>query len=85
MEPENLLLPSQRPTTGPYADPDASSPQLPTLFPKIRPNIFPSMPRSSEWYFPFRFSEQNFVCISHLSRACYMLRSSNESFKLSVN
>jgi hypothetical protein len=24
------------------------------------------------WYFPFRFSNQNFVCSSHLSHACCM-------------
>jgi len=26
-------------------------------------NILPSMPRCSEWSLPFRFAEQNFVCI----------------------
>jgi hypothetical protein len=30
------------------------------------------MPRSSEWYLPFRFSNQNTACISHLPHACYM-------------
>jgi hypothetical protein len=33
MEPEGSLLCSQQSTTGPYTEPDASSPQLPTLFP----------------------------------------------------
>jgi hypothetical protein len=32
--------------------------------------MFPSMPRSSEWSLPFRFSDQNIACISHLSHAC---------------
>jgi len=32
MEPEGLLLRSQGPTTGPYPEPDASSPHLPNLF-----------------------------------------------------
>jgi hypothetical protein len=32
MEPEGSLLCSQEPTTGPYPEPDESSPQFPTLF-----------------------------------------------------
>jgi hypothetical protein len=32
MEPESSLPYSQRPATGPYPEPDASSPQPPTLF-----------------------------------------------------
>jgi len=28
-------------------------------------------------FFPFRSSDQNFICISHLSRACYVLYPSN--------
>jgi len=31
-------------------------------FPKIHSNIFLSVPRSSMWYLPFRFSDKNFVC-----------------------
>jgi hypothetical protein len=42
--------------------------------PKIRCNItFPSIPRSSEWSLPFRFSNQNFSCISHLSCVLHAL------------
>jgi len=33
MEPEGSLPYSQESTTGPYPKPDASNPQLPTLFP----------------------------------------------------
>jgi len=36
--------------------------------------IFPSTPRSSELCLTFRFSNQNFVWISHLSHACYISR-----------
>jgi len=44
---------------------------LPLYFPDIHFNIiFPSMPRSSEWFLPFRSSDQNCVRICHLSRAC---------------
>jgi hypothetical protein len=46
---------------------------LTIYLPKIHSNIvFPSTPRSSEWTFPFSFSNQNIVCISNLSNACYM-------------
>jgi len=34
--------------------------------------MFPSTSRSSAWPLPFRFSNHNFVCSSHLSHACYM-------------
>jgi len=45
------------------------SPYLPMIHPSI---IFPSTPKSSEWSFLFRFSDQNFVCISYLFHVCYM-------------
>jgi hypothetical protein len=46
---------------------------FPPYFPKIHSNIIlSSTTRSSEWSLPFRFSDQNFVRISHLSRACYI-------------
>jgi len=42
-------------------------------FPKIHPIIIlPSMPRSSKWSLPFRFSNKKFVCISHPFHVCYM-------------
>jgi len=56
-----------------YPEPDASSPHLPTQFPKIHSHsILPSMSRSLEWSHLLRFSNQNFVCISHLTHACCM-------------
>jgi len=40
---------------------------------KVHSNIIiPSMSRSSGWSLPFRFSNQNTICILHLSHACYM-------------
>jgi len=40
-------------------------------FPNIHSNIIlPSTLRSLKWSLPFRFSNQNFVCISHLFHAC---------------
>jgi len=44
---------------------------------QIQYNIFPSMPRSSEWSLRFRFADKIVIYISHLSNACYMHRFSN--------
>jgi hypothetical protein len=33
------------------------------------------MPKPSKWSLPFKFSDQSYVYISHLSHACYMLPS----------
>jgi hypothetical protein len=44
------------------------------IFPKIHSNVvFPSTPLSSELPVSLKISNQNFVCISHTSYACYML------------
>jgi len=46
---------------------------LMSCFSKIHSNIIlPSTPTSFRWFLPFRYSDQNAVCISHLSHACYM-------------
>jgi len=60
-----------------------SSPLVPSCarwiqstFPHSKHNIniiLSSTPRSSKVSLPFRISNQNFVCISHLSDACYMI------------
>jgi len=43
-------------------------------FPKIHSNIILSSTlRPSKWFLPFRFSDQNILCRSHLSSICYML------------
>jgi hypothetical protein len=34
--------------------------------------ILPSTPRSRKWSLPLRFSDQNYVCISHSVQACFM-------------
>jgi len=34
--------------------------------------IFTATPTSPKWSLPFRFSNQNYICISHLSHACDM-------------
>jgi len=40
---------------------------FPPYFSTIHSNvIFPSTPRSSTWSLPFRFVDENFVCVSHL-------------------
>jgi hypothetical protein len=56
MEPERSLPCLQEPATGPFLEPDASSPTFPHNFPKIHSNIiFPSTTRSLEWSLPYRF------------------------------
>jgi hypothetical protein len=46
---------------------------FPPYFPNIHFNIILlSMPKTSEWFLPFRYSNQNFVCTFHLSHACYV-------------
>jgi len=61
MKPKSSLQCSQDAATGPYPEPDESSPQPPSLFLKIHSNIiFPSTPRSSNWSLLFRFSKQKF-------------------------
>jgi hypothetical protein len=47
---------------------------LPPYFPKILSNIILlSMPTSFERSLPFRFPDQNLLCIFHLFHSCYML------------
>jgi hypothetical protein len=43
------------------------------------------MPRPSKWPFTFRFFYQNFVCISHLSHACYIIRPYKRIFLYKMN
>jgi hypothetical protein len=56
MEPEGSLPCSQKPATGPYAEPDESI--FRTRFFKIQFNILlPSLPSSSKWYLPTSLSD----------------------------
>jgi len=57
---------------------------FPSYFPKIHSNIFPSTLRSSDLCLPFRFSNQNFICTSHISHACYVPRPSHPSGLITV-
>jgi len=78
METESLLLCSQDTATGLCPERVESRPQHCTLFSKVRSNIIlPSTPRSSEWSLSFGISDQNFVCISRLSRAYFIDRLSH--------
>jgi hypothetical protein len=77
MEPEGPLPRSKEPANGPYQQTDLVH-TFPVYYPNIHSNIIlPPTPRYSEWSLPLEFSNQNFVCISHLSRACYMPRAAH--------
>jgi len=78
MEPEDSLPWSQSPPLVPILSQMNPVQTLPHYFPKIRSNIiFPTTPISSKWSFPFRSSNQNILCISHLFCAWYMSYSSH--------
>jgi len=50
-----------------------ASRHFPLCFPNIHSKlIFSFTPKSSKWFFPFGFYDQNVLSISYLSRACYM-------------
>jgi hypothetical protein len=45
---------------------------LTSYFFEINNIVFPSTPKFSEWSLPFRFTDQAFALISHLTHACYI-------------
>jgi len=78
MKPWSSLPCSQESATIPCPEPDASNPYLQPYFSKIHSNIiFLSTARSSDFSLSFRFSNKNYVCILHLSPACYISKTSH--------
>jgi len=77
MESEGSLQYSQKSATAPYPEPDTSHIHLLPYFPNLHSNIIllPT-PRTPEWSLPFSFFDQNFVCMSHSTDACYIPRQS---------
>jgi hypothetical protein len=67
MDPKGSLSCSQEPTTAPYPQPDESSSNLPTYFPKICSIIIPlRTPMFSTLSLFFGFSDGTFVFTSHI-------------------
>jgi hypothetical protein len=79
MEPDGSLSCSQQSSTGPYPEPDKFSLHSSHSIPLKSITILSSHLRvcRSSGQLPFRFSDQNIVCISHLSHLCYMPRPYN--------
>jgi len=72
MDPEDSLPYYQEPATSLYLESNVPS-TFPLYFPGIHSDILSSMPTSSKWSLPFIFSNQNFVCISHISDVLHAL------------
>lgn len=70
---EGPLRDNNVPTLVSVSQPGQSSPLIYILFLQNPFNItLPSGPRSPNWAFPFRYANQNFVCICHLVHAYYI-------------
>jgi hypothetical protein len=62
METGGSLPCSQQPATGPYPEPDASSPHSPNLFPNVHSNsVFPSMSKSSKRSVSSHLSHESYI------------------------
>jgi len=84
MAPETSLACSQQLATGPYPEPMNPIHTFPPYFPKIHSHIIlPSLPRSSEWSLPFRFSE-NFYSYTFCIMSCTSLIVSGHSWHFTV-
>jgi hypothetical protein len=73
MKPEVSSPCSQKPTTGPYPEPEESRSHPPPYFPKIHSNIiFSPTPTCDLLPSGFPTEIHQIMCNSHLSHACYM-------------
>jgi len=85
MEPEGSLPYSQQPIIGSYPEPAQSSPRAPIYSLGISFNLTLQSSSSSKWSLYFRLTHQNSVCISLLTRTCYMPHSSHPPWLFHLN
>ena len=72
-DPKDSLLYLQTPSTNPDPEPDESNPQTSHIHKThFIVRLFLQVPGFSKYHLPFKFTSQNFVCISHFPTEGYI-------------